>query len=266
MVELISKVSKGSRMDQIYIPKKRPDFSIGSYVIIKQLETQKKYIKPFFYHIKYLEPIKIEIIKKIFKILDSNITSDNIIITGSFLDIGFRFNDVDIIIVAEGIADKKSVQESLKDNIGVKAHLIVITNKSLIKGISTDPLYRIMLSRCVSKKRLIYKSKPIINYKLLDLHLLKNSLLIDNFYLLNGDEKYELIRNLVAINQFINKKEITAIDLRINALFGRGTAEKLKNNTLSKKDFLNKYQKIYNDTKYKILEGINHGAKQKQTD
>ena len=57
MVELVSRVSKGSKMDQVYIPKNRADFAIGSYVVIKPLETAqiapKEEIKPLFYPAKH---------------------------------------------------------------------------------------------------------------------------------------------------------------------------------------------------------------------
>jgi len=190
MVKLISKVSKGSRMDQIYIPKKRVDFTIGSYVVIRPLETVDEEIKPFFYNIKHLEPIKTKIIKEIFKNLSGIIKCDNIIITGSFLEDGFRFNDIDIILVSEEKINTKPIVDLLESRIGPKFHLILISNKALIKGLSTDPLYMLMLSKCVSKTRFVYRVKSKINYKLLDLHLLKSKLLTDNFDFLTGDEKY----------------------------------------------------------------------------
>jgi len=248
-------------MDQIYIPKKRIDFTVGSYVAIRQLED----INPFFYNIKYLEPIKTKIIKEIFKNLNDMVECDNIIITGSFLEEGFRFNDIDVILVTEEKVDTTQLINLLESEIGPKFHLILISNKALIKGLSTDPLYMLMLSRCVAKTMFAYKVNSKIDYKLMDLHLLKSKLLIDNFDFLTGDEKYEMTRNFVAINQFISKKEITkdGIDLAINNFFGNKTVQKLKNNLLLTKDFLKKYKKAYNDTQNKILMGIKDESKQK---
>ena len=122
-----------------------------------------------------------------------------------------------------------------------------------------------MLTRCISRKRFIYRAKPKINYKLLDLHLLKSKLLIDNFDFLTGDEKYEMTRNLAAINQFISKKEVTKdkIDLAINNFFGKKTVQRLKNNLLLAKDFLKKYNKVYNNAQNRILKGIKDEPKQK---
>ncbi len=264
MEELISKISKGSRMDQIYIPKKRSDFPIGSYVLVKQLETEpKKEFKPFFYNIRYLEPIKVGIIKEIFK---STANADNIIITGSFLDKGFKFNDIDIIMVTEKKQDIAHIKEALERKTGARIHFIKITSKALVKGFSIDPLYRVMLNRCVSKRRVICKPKNEIDYKLLDLHLLKSKTLIDNYDVLTGDQKYEMVRNLIAINRFINKKEVskTGIDSAIDNAFGHDAVERLKSNTLSKGGFLEKYKKIYNIARNNILEGIKNESKQKQ--
>ncbi|MBI2128927.1 hypothetical protein HYU07_01675 [Candidatus Woesearchaeota archaeon] len=266
MVELISKISKGSRMDQVYIPKNRADFAVGSYVVIKPLETMPEEVfKPFFYNIEYLEPIKLKIAEEIFKNIGMLVKYDNIIITGSFLEEGFRFNDADIIVVSENKIDAKLIEASLKEKIGIEFHVSAMSNKALLKGISTDPLYRAMLTRCISSKRLIYKINPEINYKLLDLHLLKSKPLIENFDFLTGDEKYKMTRNLAAISLFIDKKEITKdkIDSAIDNIFGSKTAQKLKDNIVLKEDFLAKYKKLYKGTLNKILEGIKNESKQK---
>lgn len=266
MVELISKISKGSRMDQVYIPKNRADFAIGSYVVIKPLETAPEgEVKPFFYNITYLEPIKLKIAKDVFKNIGMLVKYDNIIITGSFLEEGFRFNDIDVIVVSENKINEKLIENDLKNRIGIGFHVSALSNKALLRGISTDPLYKAMLTRCVSGKRLIYKIRPEINYKLLDLHLLKSKPLMENFEFLTGDEKYKMARNLVAISLFINKKEITKdkIDLAIDDVFGNKAVQKLKDNIVLKEDFLAKYKKLYKDTLNKILEGIKNEPKQK---
>ena len=254
MVELVGKVSKGTRMDQIYIPKNRESIPVGSYVVIKPLEREKKEVKLFFYNVDKLEPVKVEIIKELIRIVDKHSVNENIIITGSFLDRGFRFNDIDILIIGGEIK-----KELLEKKIGIKVHLISITNKALVKGLGTDPLYRIMLSRCISKKRLIYKTKTRVNYKLLDLHLLKSKPLTDDFDLLNGNEKYEMVRNLIAIKRFVNKKGVNKdiVDSEISKLFG--SVKDIKDNIAKKNDFIRKYKKIYSETENLVLKCIKKG-------
>jgi len=85
-MELIAKISKGTKMDQIYIPKNRPGLSAGDYVIIKSLEVQKPAENPYLYNIKSIEPVKLEIVNEIFGIIDKSLDYANIIITGSFIE------------------------------------------------------------------------------------------------------------------------------------------------------------------------------------
>ena len=267
MVELISKVSKGSKMDQIYIPKRRTNFEVGSCVLIKPLDEiieQKVKEKPYFYNVNKLEPIKLWVIDKTFNILGKLIQKyDNIIITGSFLDEGFSFNDIDLIFITSEKIDLSHIESELEKNIGINFDIIVLNNKTLIKGLNSDPLYQAMLSKCITKKRFIYRIRQSINYKLLDLHLLKSKSLIENFDVLTGDEKYGLVRNLIAIELFIHKKKVTKklINNRINQIFGEITYKMIKKNMLNKNEFLKKYKLIYNKTFKEIMDGIKHGSK-----
>jgi len=264
-MELISKISKGSLMDQIYLPKRRAGFNVGSYVVVKPLQEIKTTEKPFFYNIDFLEPIKIGIINQIFEELGNLIDKyDNIMVTGSFLEKGFNFNDIDILLITESETDKSNLEKSLESKTGIKIHIISINNKTLIQGLSTDPLFQTMLSRCVSKKRFIYNIKPEINYKILDLHLLKSKLLIENFDFSTGKEKYEMLRNAVSIALFIDGKIVDKelVDKEIKRLFGKDNEIK-ENIILDKKAFLAEYKKFYNNLFSRILGGVKNGSKQK---
>lgn len=252
-MEIIAKVSKGSKMDQIYLPKNRSGFLTGQYVIIQPIESVKKIIKPFFYGIKNLESIKVRIIEEIFSLIEKGAESENVIITGSFLEPGFNFNDIDIVIVGK---EAKGLDRIIERIIGINPHIIFIDNQTLIKGLETDPLYQLMLSKCASIKRIIYKIKPKINYQLLDLHLLKSKTLIDNFKIFDGNEKYYLIRNMIAIMLFIKHKKVSQeqVNKEIKSLFNLDVMQ-IKKNLLGK-DFLNKYKKIYNEIFNLIMKNI----------
>lgn len=270
-MELISKISRGSRMDQIYIPKIRNGFSAGSYVVITPLETEKikeklktEKTKPYFYNIRVLEPIKLEIIEKLMEMINSQTECENIIITGSFLEKGFNFNDIDIVILNEKEIDIKKIKETADNLLGIKNHIIAIDNKSFLKGLCADPLYQMMLSKYISKKRIIYKIKNKINYKLLDLQLLKSKTLIDNFDILDGNEKYYLVRNMLSISLFLEDSKINNENLEkeINQIFDT-KSEKIKQNLLEKNSFLKNYKKVFNKIFNKIMKGIKNGSEQK---
>ncbi len=266
-MELISKVSKGSKMDQIYIPKNRSGLSVGSYVIITCVEKKLISEKPFFYNIDYIEPVKIEIINKIFSIINKKISNyENIIIVGSFVDKGFNFNDIDIMLITNESLKEKIIENEIRKETGIKSHLLVIDNKSLLEGLSTDPMYKMLLSKSVSKKRLIFKLNNQFNYKLLDLHLLKSKTLIDNFDVLNGNEKYKLTRNMIVIFRFLNNKKITRdlVDSEIKKVFGLKSINELKQNVLDKGTFLRIYKMVYRKMFNKIMMGVKNGSEQKQ--
>src|SRR3989344_947257 len=128
IMEIISKISKGTNMDQIYIPKNRMGFDAGSYVVVKPLQENKTSLeKPFFHNISYLEPIKTEIVNQIFEIVTDSVDKyDNIIITGSFLEKGFNFNDIDVLLISEHKIDTDKLDELLENKIGIKVHIILI--------------------------------------------------------------------------------------------------------------------------------------------
>ena len=263
-MEIIGRISKGSKMDQVYIPKNRAGFSIGNYVIIKPLEDKKPIEKLYFYGIRDIEPIKIEIVRRIINAVDKNAENyENIVITGSFLDKGFLFNDIDIILITDSKLDAKRISADIGNETGIKVHILIIGNKDLARGLETDPLYQMMLSKSISQKRFLYKTKHKINYELLDLHLLKSKTLIDNFEALTGNEKYNLTRNMMAIYLYLKNKKVSKelTDAEIKKRFNLRNTDELKKNLLNMKIFLKKYKLIYNWIFDQILKGIEDGAK-----
>lgn len=268
-MEIISKISKGTRMDQVYLPKNRHGFTVGSYVMIVPVRavSEADIEKPYFYNIPSLEPLKVKAVEEIFLVIDKHSnTYENIIITGSFLEKGFDFNDIDILLISEQEEeeDKEAIKKAIETETGIKTQLIIITNKQLLKGLATDPLYKMMLSRCVTKKRFIYKTEKEIDYKLLDLHLLKSKVIIDNFDLLDGNEKWYLVRNLICISLFLQDKKINKenVEKEIQEQF-EIEGKKIKENMIEKKEFLAKYKEIYQKTFMLIMNAIKHGTKQK---
>ena len=122
-------------MDQIYIPKNRVGLGVGDYVEIKpigaNLQDEERERKLYFYKIKYLEPIKLDIINRVIEIIDEEIKNDNIIIAGSFLDKGFEFGDLDIVVLCNSVAGKH-IDGVLEKKIGIKTHVLIIDNSSFV--------------------------------------------------------------------------------------------------------------------------------------
>lgn len=244
-------------MDQIYLPKLRPPgFASGDFVEITPTKRKKR---SFYTHnINQLEPIKNLIKDEIFNYFEE---VDNAIIIGSFLEKGFNFNDIDVILV-DGIKEDKNWEKHFRRKLGVNIDFICLNRKSLKKGLNTDPLFQMMMSRYLAKKREIFRFKNEFDYKQLDLHLLKSKTLLDSFDILTGKEKYKLTRNLMAIKLFLEGKKLSKdlVYKEAEKIFGKDIINKLKENLMEKEAFLKKFRKIYNQTFDKVMDE----SKQKQ--
>ena len=246
-------------MDQVYIPKNRIGLTSGSLVVIKPL-IQEEHAKSglrgkhFLYGINKIEHIKMEIISRVFSVMEKNLTEvKNIIISGSFLEEGFCFNDLDILIISEKEISDRLLKEEISAEIGVKAHILQMTSEELTEGLKYDPLYLNMISRCIAKNRIVFNIRRKINAPLLDLNLLKSKTLIDNFDALSGREMYYLTKNMIAIFLFIEGKKASSdfIDKEIKRIF-KIEAKDIKEKILNKNKFLIRYKEVY-DKIFKLI-------------
>ena len=265
MQEIIRKISKGTRFNQIYLKKNEGfGFEPGKTVIVMPvLEVIKKDSNLFEYNVK-LNNIKKEIAKKIFENINESGHCENILITGSFLEEGFDFNDIDIIIIDSKGINEKNLKEKIEESIGIKAHLIFIEAEMLNKGIERDPLFRLMIGKYVSVKRIKLRRKININYKLLDAYLVKDHNLIDCFDILSIRERMKLLRDFIGIKLFSEGKNVSleSIKKEIEKMFGRETIEKLfyYGDISARQKFLKIYEKEFKMFQNKIIE---NAAKQK---
>lgn len=247
-------------MDQIYLPKVRPPgFAVGDLVEI--IPTTKENVPFYTHHVSRLEPLK-SIIKD--EILSYFEHTDNTFITGSFLEEGFQFNDIDVLVLSEP-GHEKSWSDYFKWKLGLPVQIISLDRKSLQQGLQQDPLFQMMMSKYLARKREIFKYENKINYKLLDLHLLKSKVLLDSFEVLTGREKYKLVRNMLAIDLFLKGKKLNweLIEKEMEKVFGKDMPLKLKENMVEKKIFLSKFKKKYEELFQLILKGIQNESQQK---
>jgi len=265
VIKLIKKISKGTRFNQIYLQKNEGiGFEPGKAVIITPLTyILDKELSIFEYNVK-LDSLKKEIVKKIFKIIENTGYYDNIIITGSFLNKGFNFEDIDMIIINPKDIDQDTLKNSIKQSIGIAPHLILIDSKSFNKGIKRDPLFRLMINRYVSIKRAIFRKDKEINYKLLDIYLLKNKNLIDGYDLFNIKQRKKLLRDFISIKLFAENKEITInnVEKETEKIFGKDIIERLfyYGDSEIKQKFIEKLKKEFDKLENNILKNVSKQA------
>ena len=263
-MELIRKVSKGSRMNQIYIPKERMGFNVGTYVVIKPIAPTEIKQGLFSYGSLELNPLKAKIAETIFQLITGMADIENIFIMGSFLDKGYNFNDIDIIIISKKQIEQTRIAAKITEEIGIKPHLIISDYSTLLRGISSDPLFELMMSRYVSMNRWIVKKRRTFDYKKLDLHLLKSKDFDRNFDYISGKQKYEFIRNLMAIKLFIEGKRLThhTLDKEIHKELGIQKKELIDNMIPKEKDLIKRYNSIFKRIERLVFKGMEHESKQ----
>ena len=154
MIKFEKHVSKGSKFNQIYIPKNIENLiEVGDKVEVKLIEkhTKLNYSKD----LKKLSEFKENLIKNIFSFL-SNSNIKQIFIVGSFLTEKINYNDIDIVLISEKTNNKleHSIYEKLIEKFNLKFHLLVIEEKQLINLLKICPLTKSMFNTFISNKKL----------------------------------------------------------------------------------------------------------------
>ncbi|PIN89638.1 hypothetical protein COU57_05760 [Candidatus Pacearchaeota archaeon CG10_big_fil_rev_8_21_14_0_10_32_14] len=207
--KFIHTISKGSRFNQIYIPKKlEHSFEVGDIVEVKIIEKKVR----LFYSksIKHLTPFKENIIKRIFAEINQFKEIKQIFVIGSFLTKNEDYNDLDILVVLrdEKINEKlveKRIYEHLVQSLQLKYHLIIIKESILNNLIKKCPLTRSMLYNFVSNNNFELTDEMVIdkNHTKFLLMMPEDTLKVK----VASRVLYDSIRRLITIQRFLDKKD-----------------------------------------------------------
>lgn len=201
IMRFITKISKGSNFNQIYIPKdKSYEFPAGKMVEVKLLE-----IPLVFSHFLNISEFKEKLIKDIFAFLD-NFDIKQKIVCGSFLMRKIDYRDIDVLLIVEKRNEKKENQiyEKLIEKFNLNFHVIFIEEKMFERLKEICPLTRSMLYRSVSDKQVILPKRKIDKKHLQFLLMMPEDLLKIKT---NSRIFYDNIRRLIAIEFFLANKE-----------------------------------------------------------
>ena len=206
-IKFIHKVSKGSRFNQIYIPKEMDmHFKAGDLVEVTLLKKRVSLYPSN--NLKQLSEFKENLIKNIFSSLETFNEIKQIFIVGSFLTQKTEYNDIDLILISD-----KNLEEEvfvyLTDNFQLKFHIMVISEKSFQYLQKSCPLTRSMLYFFVSNKEfllseIIETDKKHLKFLLMmpeDLLTLK----------LKSRVFYDSVRRLITIERFLENKILNPI-------------------------------------------------------
>lgn len=202
------KVSKGSKFNQIYIPREaEADFEVGDLVEVKLIEKKKGlyYSK----NLPKLNKFKELLVREVFSFLDSFVGVEQVFVVGSFLTSN-DWDDFDLIVVGSGLKDEE-ITKQLKEKFGFKFHVIVVDMKRLNFLSKMCPLTKSMFYYYVSDKEHNISKERIIDVNHIEYLLMMPEDLLD--INVNGKVFYDIIKRLISIERFLNGKNIDPIEI-----------------------------------------------------
>lgn len=239
--KFIHKISKGSRFNQIYIPREMDNsFKVGDTVEITLLDK-----KLFFSSNLRLGSFKEELIKRIFSSFSEFKEIERAFIFGSFLTNKVDYNDIDILVVSNKDISEK-VFDFLIEKFNLKFHVISISLQNIEKLLRIDPLIRSMLFSYVSTEELHMPKKELDKNHIKFLLMMPEDILEIKT---SGKVYYDSIRRLLAIERFLENKDENPqqISESIKKLLGENILSHLKNNEPLEGATLDQISKIINE-------------------
>jgi len=255
-MQFTHRVSKGSAFNQIYVPRgMEVYFEVGDLVEVRLLE--KKIELNYSKNLKKIGEFKEKLIKEIFSFLSRFEEIKQVFAVGSFLTSKADYRDIDLILITDKPSDK--IYEKLTEKFGMKFHVISITEEKLLILKKICPLTRSMLYYYISNKTIpgCGKREIDVNHLRFLLMLPEDSLEIN----LSGRAYYDCLRRLIAIENFLSKKEEDPkkIDSEIEKLISRSLFLALKDSARIEGVALDKIRKIIKEKLDKLGKEIVDG-------
>lgn len=258
-IKFVHRISKGSRYNQIYIPKEiESKFDVGDLVEVRLLERKNRlyYSK----NLKRLSEFKESLIKDIFRFFSKYKEIKQIFVFGSFLTRKIEYNDIDIWIVSEkklGEEREKEIYEALSDKFNLKFHIIRAEEENLNRQIKICPIVRSMFYYCVSDNEI----EKLPSKELDENHIRFLLMFPEDLLKIDLDSSkiyYNNLRKLITIESFLKNKEIDPImiDRVLELLIDKNLIKDIKSNEpIDKMDLkiIKKVIKIKLDSIHKFL-------------
>lgn len=229
------RVSKGSRFNQIYIPKEMESiFEVGDMVQVRMLK--KKAALFYSKNLKKLDEFKERLIKDIFSSLKEFPEIGQIFAVGSFLTEKIEYRDIDIVAILknENSKIKSNIEEKiyacLVGRFQLKFHVLAMPEDYFFHLLKICPLTRSMFCYFISNKKFELPEDKIIDKKHIKFLLMMPEDLLK--ISMNSRVFYDNIRRLAAIRRFLENKDLCAADinLELKSLLTEFLYLQLKNN------------------------------------
>ena len=221
-------VSRGSRFNQIYIPKSvEKEIGVGDEV---EVTLVKKHTNLYFSKGLHISPFKKTLIADIFAFLSRFKEISQVFVVGSFLVEKVEYRDIDIVaIVAK---PKKEVEEllykQLINRFNMKFHVLAIPKERFTSLLKSCPLTRAMFAQYISNQEFAVPLNTVVDKKHLQFLLMMPE---DVLSVTVGSRVFfDNIRRLVTIQRFLEGKNLTIeeINKKVLQVLGKSIYGQLK--------------------------------------
>ncbi len=212
LVKFIKNVSKGSRFNQVYIPKDMENLiEVGDEVEVRLVKKSSSLYYPK--NLKKMSEFKESLIRGIFSFFIENFDIVAVFVVGSFLTEKVNYNDIDIVLVTDKkINDFEEIAyNKLIEKFNLKFHLLAIEEKKFLDLLKICPLTRSMFSKFICNKPFSIGKEKIIDKKHIKFLLMMPYDLLD--IKLSSRSFFDCIRRLITIERFLKNKNLGAEDI-----------------------------------------------------
>lgn len=256
-------VSKGSRYNQIYVPKnKENEFEVGDIVEVRLIEKKNK----LFYspHLKRLSHFKDRLIGEIFSHLSKFKEIEQAFVFGSFLTGQTEYHDIDVLVFVKNESEgfERRVHDSLTEEFSLKFHVLIASRDGFLKTLEYGPIERSMMHYFISNKEFKVPQKREINDEVLRrLLMMPEDLFKVRFE--NGRIFYDSLRTVITVENFLKGKDISleTIDKEIIILLSESKLKVLKENSYVNNELFRELKSIFTEKLKKTHHLLKNGEK-----
>ncbi|MFH1053593.1 MAG: hypothetical protein V1740_04230 [Candidatus Woesearchaeota archaeon] len=228
-IVFVKKVSKGTRFNQIYVPKDMEnDVEVGDIVEVKLL---KKHLMIYRKNVPALNEFKEYLVKNIFSMLNEFEWIESAFIIGSFL-FETVYNDIDLVVISEKTSDEKAdeLEKKLTGRFSQKFHVQILTEDKLKKFVEKDLIMKSMFENFISNIDIQTDYKSILDKNHIEFMLMMPSDLLK--IRLESRTFYKTIRRLVTIERGLKNKKLDRKEIvnETDKMIKNDLLEKIRNN------------------------------------
>lgn len=252
-------VSKGSRFNQIYIPKHMENIiEVGDEVEVRLIRKQRE-----LYYSEGLEratPFKEKLMKDAFSLVKTAKGVHFVCIVGSFLSEKIDYNDIDIVVIKDKTRDnlgnlEEEIYSRITEKLNLRFHILTIEERRFWHLLKICPLTRSMFSRFVCNKPLAIPHDRLVDKKHIQFLLMMPYDLLE--ITLSSRAFFDGMRRVITIERFLKNQDLDSAEINkeLRGLLNERVYAKIRSNEIIEKDTIADVRKAMK-SKLKNIEAL----------